>query len=215
MLARLGSALEDAARGGGEAAREARAAVDALTGGRIDLFQMGGREAKRGWPQGRFRLRIPGADGPAGGPEVRIDYREPAPCEAYADAAKRLYDSGVLVKEIARELGVRRTMAVRALAWWHRSRGLEVPDGRSRRSTLEPGRRTLEPPAFMKLAPEALRLCDEGLLYREIAERLGCDRNTAAKAARHAAASLGRAPVDGRARRKELGRRAGSNPANS
>ncbi|MDG3008384.1 recombinase family protein [Paludisphaera mucosa] len=210
LLARLGAILEEAAAGGDAFDDlEVREVVDMLTGGRVDLVQAGGREIKRGWLRGTFRLRLPGVPGPdadAAGQAVAIDFRAPAPCEAHADAVKELYDQGLLYKEIGARLGIHHKLASKALAAWHRVRGLEPPDGRSRRSALTPAQRTLEPPAFMRMADEAVRLYDRGLLYDEVAARLGCDRNTAAKAIRHGCGLLGRAVPDGRTRRKLLGR---------
>ncbi|AMV40937.1 recombinase family protein [Planctomyces sp. SH-PL62] len=220
MLSRLGATLDEAA-GEGDAPedRAVREVVDALTGGRVDLFQEGGREPKRGWLRGSFRFDLerlarlagfPAIPAPPDGPDprelVRIDYREPAPCEAHATAVKALYDEGVLVKEIAARLGISRNLAAKALAWWHRSRDLEPPDGRSRRSSLPVDARSLTPPLYVRLADEALRLSEQGLLYEEVAARLGCDRNTAAKAIKRASELRGTPAQDGRSRRKTLDR---------
>ncbi len=221
MLSRLGAVLDEAA-GEGDAPedRAVREVVDALTGGRVDLIQEGGREPKRGWLRGEFRFDLERLARLAGFPSlpdpppdasdprevVRIDYRQPAPCEAHAEAAKRLFDEGVLVKGIAARLGVSRNLAAKALAWWHRSRGLEPPDGRSRRSSLPTDARSLAPPLYVRLGDEALRLSDQGLLYEEVAARLGCDRNTAAKAIKRASELRGTPAPDGRSRRKTLDR---------
>ncbi|MDG3008376.1 hypothetical protein, partial [Paludisphaera mucosa] len=207
---RLGVILEEAAKGGDAFEdREVREVVDMLTGGRVDLVQMGGREPKRGWLRGTFRLRLPGVPAPgadAAGEEVAIDFREPPPYELYADAVKEAYDRGLLYKAIAAELGITRNMTYKALGHWYGSRGLPEPDGRSRRATLaEP---TLEPAPFIRMADDALRLCDLGLPYGDIAARLGCDRTTAVKAIQHACGLVGRVVPDGRTRRRLLNRRA-------
>jgi site-specific DNA recombinase len=65
------------------------------------------------------------------------------------DEVKRLSDQGGLLLEIGDELGVDRDKVTRAIAHWHSSRGLAVPDGRTRRKGLErkvsrPGRRAEE-----------------------------------------------------------------------
>jgi hypothetical protein len=54
-----------------------------------------------------------------------------------ADEAKRLYDEGLLVGEIARRLQCDKNTLTKALAYWHTSRGLPVPGGRTRRKSLK------------------------------------------------------------------------------
>jgi hypothetical protein len=54
-----------------------------------------------------------------------------------ADRAKALYDQGLLLHEISRQLGCNRDTGTAAIAYWFASRGLQVPDGRSRRKTLD------------------------------------------------------------------------------
>jgi site-specific DNA recombinase len=115
---------------------------------------------------------------------------------------KALLDEGLLVKEIGQRLQVPRNLVAEALAHWHQSRGLPVPDGRSRRASL--ARKHLEPPLFQKLSQPAKELYDQGLLNQEIASRLGCDPNTITKAINHWFKSRGLAVPDGRTRRKTL-----------
>lgn len=179
--------LEEAATLGGDEAA-ARELLELLTGGRIDLEQRGERSPQRGWLRGRFRVelvgrlaaRAGGAEVAGGeGVEVVVDYRESTAPEGLADRAKALFDEGLLVKEIAARLGVTHAVTAKALRHWHVSRGLPVPDGRSRRSSL--GRKHIEPPLFERLADRAGELHDLGLPNRAIAERLGCDRETVAK----------------------------------
>ena len=52
-------------------------------------------------------------------------------------------------------------------------------------------------------------LMDEGMLLHEIAELIGCDRNTVTKAARYWYESRGIEYLDGRQRRKTLVRKSG------
>ena len=54
-----------------------------------------------------------------------------------ADQAKALMDKGMLLQEIAKELGCSRDRITGAIKHWHSSRGLPVPDGRTRRKSLE------------------------------------------------------------------------------
>jgi DNA invertase Pin-like site-specific DNA recombinase len=58
--------------------------------------------------------------------------------EALAEEAKRLFDQNLLLQEIATHLGCSRDTVTQAIAYWFRSRGLEVPDGRTRRKGLQP-----------------------------------------------------------------------------
>jgi site-specific DNA recombinase len=220
LLLELGEVLEAAAAGDdGGVAREA---IEILTGGRIDLEQAGERRAQRGWLRGRFRARlipfltakaagVAGDGVEAAGVEVVVEYREPTEAEAVGDRVKALYDRGLLIKAIASELQISRNLATKALALWHEGRGLEVPDGRSRRSTLE--KKHLELPKYARLADEAKELWDGGLLMEEIGERLDCDRTTLTRAIAHWHETRGLAVPDGRARRKTLERKSrGADP---
>jgi hypothetical protein len=54
-----------------------------------------------------------------------------------ADQAKALMDEGWLLQEIAKKFGCCRDMITAAVKHWHSSRGLPVPDGRTRRKSLE------------------------------------------------------------------------------
>jgi hypothetical protein len=221
LLARMGDILAGAdAATSPEDVGAARRVIELLTGGRIDLVQMGERKAHRGWLQGRFRLRLlpqivaEAAGGPAGdgpdGSEVVIDYRTPTEAERWADRVKQRYDAGLLIKAIAAELGISRSLARKALECWYERNGQRPPDGRSRRASL--GQKHLHPPLYQEIADEAMRLYDEGLLLGEIAERLQCDRQTLANALAFGHSSRGLTVPDGRTRRKSL-ERPGSRPS--
>ena len=54
-----------------------------------------------------------------------------------ADGAKELWDRGLLMAEIAMALDFDRNTVTSAIGYWHASRGLETPDGRSRRKELD------------------------------------------------------------------------------
>lgn len=54
-----------------------------------------------------------------------------------ADEAKVLIDEGWLLQEIAKKFGCCRDMITAAVKYWYSSRGLPVPDGRTRRKSLE------------------------------------------------------------------------------
>ncbi len=54
-----------------------------------------------------------------------------------ADQAKALMDEGLLLQEIAKQLKCGRDAITAAIKHWYSSRGLPVPDGRTRRKSLE------------------------------------------------------------------------------
>jgi DNA invertase Pin-like site-specific DNA recombinase len=54
-----------------------------------------------------------------------------------ADQAKALMDKGLLLQEIAKQLKCGRDAITAAIKHWYSSRGLPVPDGRTRRKSLE------------------------------------------------------------------------------
>jgi len=137
--------------------------------------------------------------------EFVIDFREPLEIEVLSERAKELYDDGLLNAQIAEVLGRARSYVTKLLKHWHESRGLEMPDGRARRSTLK--QKHQKAPRYQEIAGQVKVLLDEGILLEEIAQRVGCDRNTVTKAVEcwHTSRSL---PVpDGRTRRKSLARK--------
>jgi hypothetical protein len=54
-----------------------------------------------------------------------------------ADEAKVLIDEGWLLQEIAKKFGCCKDMITAAFKYWYSSRDLPVPDGRTRRKSLE------------------------------------------------------------------------------
>jgi site-specific DNA recombinase len=140
--------------------------------------------------------------------EFVIDFVDPDPTDAQANQAKALYDEGLMCVDIAKRMGLSKSRITAILRHWHESRGLEKPDGRARRSTLD--RKTQESPQYQSISDEVDRLCDEGLLLGEIAERLSVDRNTVTKAISYWHTSRGLPVPDGRTRRKALARKSGA-----
>jgi DNA invertase Pin-like site-specific DNA recombinase len=208
---------------GPESAGLVRELIDRLTGGRIDLEQVGERRARRGWLRGRFlyRLvetltwRLTGVEvtGDGGeGVEVVIDFR-PAPVGVPASVAAEvvaLYEAGVLEKEIARRLGLARSTVTRILDERDEARGVDRPDGRTRRTALAD--KHIDPPPYRVAADRVKALADRGLLFGEIAAELGLDRNTVTAAWKFWHESRGLPIPDGRARRKTLSRKSGADP---
>jgi transposase len=216
MLADLEQILTSAASAETyEEMRIARRIIDALTGGRIDLFQMGERKAQRGWLQGRFEVRllsvlvdrVTGAKSSHDdeGIDVVIDYREPSEIEVQSERAKELYDQGMMQAEIAKRFGCSRSRVTALLRYWFESRGLVMPDGRSRRASLKT--KHLDPPLYQRIADEVMVLWRQKMLLQDIADRLQIDRNTVTSAVRWWHEVRGLPIPDGRTRRKELNRK--------
>ena len=192
LLDELGTILMSAAASEyGSEASEVRAIIETLTGGRIDLEQQGKRELHQGWLRGRFWIRLlPYLVKRAGGVELRefdadgaevvIDYFAPTKPEELADEAKRLEDQDLLQHEIATAMGISSKLVGKALNAWYARHGQERLDGRARRIGLS--RKQAQPPRYKRLADEVKRLRDSGLGPKEVAERLGCDRNMEFKA---------------------------------
>jgi hypothetical protein len=187
LLRELAVILQAAAAGESDAAAGAvRELIESLTGGRIELFQKGERQARRGWLQGRFRVRLlrfaveKMVGGQTGvddrGVEVVIDYKEPSPFEAEAERAKALYDQGLRNSQIAATLGRGRNWVTKLLKRWFEAHGSTMPDGRRRRSTLTTERTAA--PLYQQIAEQAKGLWDAGLADLQIAERLGCSPPT-------------------------------------
>jgi DNA invertase Pin-like site-specific DNA recombinase len=190
LLVEMADILAAAAQAEG-AAGPAREIVEMLTGGRIELEQQGLRRAHRGWLRGRFQVRLltclharatrrAGAGRDEPDVEVTIDYRAPSSLADEADRAKLWYDEGLLNKQIAQRMGCARNWITKILRYWFESRGLTMPDGRARRSTLV--QKQMGPVLYRKLSGPAKALWDEGLADVQIAAQLGCSPPTAAAA---------------------------------
>jgi hypothetical protein len=134
--------------------------------------------------------------------EIVIEFREPPQIESLSERAKQLYDQGMMNARIAKELGCARNYVTRLLKFWFESRGLTMPDGRSRRKTLQ--EKHLEPPVYRQIAEDVMRQYGEGVLLQDIANAMQVDRNTITAVVRWWHASLGLPVPDGRTRRKSL-----------
>jgi integrase/DNA invertase Pin-like site-specific DNA recombinase len=78
-----------------------------------------------------------GLEPPMDGRSHRKRLARPTLPEELADRAKALYDQRLLLHEIAAQLGCNRDTVTAAIRSWFESRGQQVPDGRSRRKTLD------------------------------------------------------------------------------
>ena len=224
QLEQLGAVLKESTPAAAIALRE-------LVGGQIVVTEIRREGRKRHYLQGRFSLHARsvanaalgsiGATAPADdkqpdgissdrSEEIAIDFVEPNPLDAASEKAKALYDQGLLGIELKEELGCARSGVTRLLRHWHKVRGLEMKDGRARRSKLP--RKTTDPTNYQRIADDVKRLADDGLLFQTIADQIHCDANTvtAAWAFWHESRDL--AVPDGRTRRKSLNRRVDESP---
>lgn len=191
LLDGLGGILTSAASGPvGDEAGLAHAIISDLTGGRIELFQMGERESHGGWLQGRFRVdvlsvvaeRLTGTRLSAGdsGLEVVIDYRRPRRVDEQAEHAKALWDQGLLGKEIAKRMGCLPSYVTKLIHRWFDLRDLPRPDGRRRRAQLE--NKQVRIPTYKRIADEVMLLVDKGMSNSAIGRHHGVSDATVDKA---------------------------------
>jgi DNA-binding MarR family transcriptional regulator len=198
-----------------------------LVGGRVVVTEIRQPGRKRHYLQGRFAVlvkaiveRLVGSTSGCGvktepasgdrGEEIVIDFREPPEIEALSERAKQLYDEDLMNAQIAKRLGCSRSRVTALLKFWFESRGLVMPDGRSRRATLK--QKHLDPPLYQKIAEEAMELYRQKKLLEDIAHQLGCDRNTVTAAIRWWHEVRGLPVPDGRTRRKELNQQTSPKP---
>ena len=75
-------------------------------------------------------------DGRARRGELVQKHQQPPLYQQVADDVMRLYDERLLLGDIATQLRIDRNTVTAAVTYWHESRGLAIPDGRTRRKTL-------------------------------------------------------------------------------
>ncbi len=194
-----------------------------LVGGRIVVTEIRQPDRERHYLQGRFTMKtgviVAGlvgtgeqertelaADANSFSEEVVIDFREPPEIDALAERAKELYDQGLMNAQIAKLLGCSRSRMTAILKHWFASRGMEMPDGRSRRASL--AQKHLDAPLYQRIANDVMALVHQGKLLQEVAKDLEIDRNTVTASIRWWHAERGMPIPDGRTRRKGLQRKA-------
>lgn len=118
-----------------------------LIPGKIAVYEVHQPGRKRHYLRGKFQLCTRGLlqilDQEASREEsieelVEIDFQfDPVPVYvANAEPVKKLLDQGLLVREIAKQLGIGCTSVQRAFAYWHTSRDIPVPYIRDLKSKL-------------------------------------------------------------------------------
>jgi DNA invertase Pin-like site-specific DNA recombinase/transposase len=212
QLAKLGEVLAQGTPAAAHALRD-------LAGGQILVTEIRQPGRQRYYLQGGFTIQVAAlasmllnaesnagdcqsdVDG-ASGEEIVIDFREPPQYEEESERAKALMDKGWLMIRIAEEMGKKKSYVRKLVKHWFESRGLPVPDGRSRRSVLE--QKHCVPPPFERLADRVLKLLVDGWLIGEIAAKVGVCRDTITKVINYLRTVRGLDIPDGRARRRSL-----------
>lgn len=164
-----------------------RTVIDQLTNGEILVSQCGERKRHQGWLRLSFTVdllsHIASQQGFTSTPQnqqIEIDIREPSSLDADADRVKAMLDQGQLMKDIATELGKSRSYVTKLMKHWYESRGLQVPDGRTRRSTLVKKQQKI--PMYRQIADQATELWNAGLSVSEIARQCQCSGPTVNRA---------------------------------
>jgi DNA-binding CsgD family transcriptional regulator len=186
--------------------------IDLLTGGRIDLYQMGERRKYRGWLQGRFQLDIVSAvarktlgfepSPTSSAREVAIDFKSEPARVKQSEIAFQWYQQNLLGKEIAELMGVSRSRVSALLKSVFASRGLERPDGRGRRATLR--RKQVKIPVYQKIAADVVQMANRGKTNKDIAEALEVSPPTVVAALKHWSSMSGLPVRNSRERRRAL-----------
>jgi hypothetical protein len=193
LLAELADLLMSAASAEDDAElRLARRLIDELTGGRIELYQMGEREAYQGWLQGRFQVdlgavavqKLTGTltleSSQEGQTEVVIDYQRPRVIDEQAEKVMQLWHQGLLYQEIGGALGLRKSRVTKLVQHWFDSRGLPRPNGHRRRAELE--QLHGKTPEYQQIADKVVELAQAGHRDAEIARQLHVSDTSVAKA---------------------------------
>ena len=205
--------LHEVLTGGGPAAA---LALRRLVGGRIRVAEVQPAGCRRPFLQGRFTVNtaglirelkeqevanqvgLPETCGNDEQAEIVIDFRTLDHAAQLADGVKSVWDEGLTCQEIALRIGRSRTLVRKAIRYWHATRGLPLPDGRSLRKRLK------VPTRAATIMDDVMRLWNRGLSYTDIATELKCDRNVITAAVKLHFRHIGEPVPDGRARRKQL-----------
>jgi DNA invertase Pin-like site-specific DNA recombinase len=164
-----------------------RKIIDLLTGGSIDLFQMGERRRQGGWLEARFEVRLLPylAEKLTGAPPafmtdaipVVIDLRRPAPIEERSDRAWKLaYEDRLLNVEIAAALNCSTNHVTRLLKHAAAKRGVPHQSGFARRAAHP--RKQRPPLKYQEIADDVVRKRYAGEPVKEIVKAAGVSWDT-------------------------------------
>jgi site-specific DNA recombinase len=170
--------------------RKGRRIIDILTGGRILLQQIGERAKSKGHLQGRFQIDTVAyvVEGLTGMRlcesnsvyEAVIDFQQPLVVEDQSETAKRLWDDGLLLVDIAKQMGYTPPYITKLIQCWHDKGGLSRPNNYQRRKQLE--NKQSKMPIYKIIANEVVAFMKIGLSNSEIRRRLKTSDPTVAKA---------------------------------
>lgn len=186
-----------------------RKLLRSITGGQVRVSQVADPERERGgYLQGRFKPQIVSTtldefgmrEGIEARHQVTLEFVRPCLVEDLGERAVPLYEQKLSLNEIARQLGVRRSVVVKALRRTLANSGTAMSDGRARRWKL-PGRPI---PKYQKIADEVMRFVQEQRLFGWIAEHFGVSANLITQSIRWWHESHGLPVPDGRTRRRSL-----------
>jgi hypothetical protein len=111
-----------------------------LSGGRIEVEQAGEKKHHRGWLRAKLRLHLsPVANSlnEDARPSIIVDLRDETESDELADQIKSLWDSGLRVGQVARQIGRRWSFVRASLEAWYRKRSLPLPDIVARDRTIK------------------------------------------------------------------------------
>ena len=188
LLASLAAILASAAQGADEDdMADTRRIIEIVTGGKILVYQAGPRQAQRGWLRGVVTVDVVKLvagdfgvhDVDGDGVEVKVEFRKRPIHERIVDEVKALWDDGLKYTEIAKRIGWNRNIVAKAVAFWHESQGLPVPDGRRHVKRLKRGPRLAE-----RFADRVMEFVDQRMPLGDIAKKLKTNRNRITEAIR-------------------------------
>jgi DNA invertase Pin-like site-specific DNA recombinase len=171
----------------------AREVIRRVTGGVIEIHQLGERKRHWGWVQATFALDfisyfVEATSGhvierPTAN-QVVIDLKRPRRENPKIQKAWELYKQDLLHVQIASELDCTESNVTHLLRKAAAQHGEEYVNGHARRAKLQ--KRQREPMLCEIVAPDVLRLLSERVPKCEIAERLGISHDTVTKICRDA-----------------------------
>ncbi len=222
MLANLAEMLVAASTSGGAEMTRARQVVELITGGVIELHQMGERKRRKGWLQARFRVSLvpylvqkatgQPADCGDGSVEVTVDIVAPRD-DHEMEEAWRLHKEGLLAKEIAQVMKCSRSKISKLLHAAAAKYNEPYIDGRVRRASLT--KKQVEPPVREKIREGVMELYFDGWFKEDIAAHFNVSRNLITRIVRDWHVANGLAVPDGRSRRWHLAPASADSSGNS
>jgi DNA invertase Pin-like site-specific DNA recombinase len=196
LLSQFDEILRRAAAGrlGSEEFSSARGILQLLTGGRVEMHQLGEHREMKGWLQGRFTVSIVDVlvekltngspANPSRSADISIDFRRPRKTDSDADQAIQLWLDGRMSKEIAKVLGSVDSYVSRLLRIGAERMGTSLDALREKRK--KPPIDLNRVPRYQVIADDAKKLWwDESFPVAAVARRLKCGDGTIKMAIRY------------------------------